>query len=143
MQKGVDYIGVGVGAIILNEKNQVFMSKRGKKCRNEVGLWEFPGGAVEFGHSLEDSIRREVKEEFGIEIEVLELFDVCNHIIKNENQHWVSPTFLCKIKQGTPQIMEPEKCDEIDWVELEDVDKRPLSLVTANSLPALRQKFSK
>lgn len=37
MKKGVDYIGVGVGAIILNDKGEVFLAKRGLKAKNERG----------------------------------------------------------------------------------------------------------
>ena len=44
MRKGVDYIGVGVGAIIYDRDNRVFLAKRGKEARNETGKWEFPGG---------------------------------------------------------------------------------------------------
>ena len=62
MKKGVDYIGVGVGAVIFNSEGKVFLSKRGPKARNEVGTWEFPGGGVEFGEKLADALVREIKE---------------------------------------------------------------------------------
>jgi ADP-ribose pyrophosphatase YjhB (NUDIX family) len=56
MKKGVDFIGVGVGAIILNDEGKVFLAKRGHKAKNERGTWEFPGGGVEFGEKLVDAI---------------------------------------------------------------------------------------
>jgi hypothetical protein len=43
------------------------------------------------------------------------LLDVVDHILKAERQHWVSPTFLCTIASGEPEIKEPEKCAEIGW----------------------------
>lgn len=49
MKRGIDYIGVGVGAIIVDGKGRLFLAKRGEKAKDERGLWEFPGGAVEFG----------------------------------------------------------------------------------------------
>lgn len=46
MKKGIDYIGVAVGAMIFNEEGKLFLTKRGKKARNERGCWEIPGGGV-------------------------------------------------------------------------------------------------
>ena len=53
MKRGVDYIGVGVGAIIVDEQGRLFLARRGPKANNERGLWEFPGGSVELGERLE------------------------------------------------------------------------------------------
>jgi 8-oxo-dGTP pyrophosphatase MutT (NUDIX family) len=52
MKRGIDYIGVGVGAIIVNRTGELFLAKRGPLAKNERGLWEFPGGSVEFGETL-------------------------------------------------------------------------------------------
>ena len=51
MKRGIDYIGVGVGAILVNKEGYVFLAQRGPKAKNEQGLWEFPGGSGEFGES--------------------------------------------------------------------------------------------
>jgi len=64
---------------------------------------------------------REMQEEYGIELEVGELLDVVDHILPEEGQHWVSPTYLCRIRSGVPRILEPEKCAEIGWFRLEDI----------------------
>jgi mutator protein MutT len=81
LKRGVDYIGVGVGALIVDDLGQVFLARRGPQAKNERGLWEFPGGSVEFGEPLADALRREMREEFGMEIEVGELLDVFDHIL--------------------------------------------------------------
>jgi len=111
----VDYIGVGVGAIIVDERGRLFLARRGRKAKNERGLWEFPGGSVEMGERLVDALKREIREEYGVEIEVGELLDVVDHILPTEGQHWVSPTFICRLASGEPTIREPEKCAEIGW----------------------------
>ena len=123
MKRGIDYIGVGVGAIIIDKQGRLFLARRGAKAKNERGLWEFPGGSVEFGETMESALRREMREEFGIEIIVGKLLDVVDHILKEEGQHWISPTFLCTIAVGEPCIMEPEKCAEIGWFRTDEVPK--------------------
>jgi len=112
----VDYVGVGVGAIIVAHDGRLLLSRRGPKAKNERGLWEFPGGSVEFGERLVDALKREMREEYGVEIEVGELLDVVDHILPDEGQHWVSPTFICRITSGEPVIREPGKCVEIAWL---------------------------
>lgn len=132
MKPGVDYIGVGVGAIIINDEGQLFMAKRGSKVTNEAGLWEFPGGSVEYGERLRDALRREIKEEFDIEIEVGPLLDAVDHILPEEGQHWVSPTFICRVKSGEPRILEPDKCDEICWYSLEEIPENVTKVTQVN-----------
>jgi 8-oxo-dGTP diphosphatase len=121
MKEGKDTIGVGVGAIIVNDDGEVFMARRGKEATNERGLWEFPGGKVEFGEKLKDAVRREIKEEFDIDIEVIELLDVVDHILPDEGQHWVSPSYVCRLVSGEPRIVEPDKCDEICWYPIDNI----------------------
>ena len=98
------------------------MSQRGEKARNERGRWEFPGGSVEFGESVEDALIREVREEHNMEIEIIELLEVVSHIIPEENQHWVSPSFIARHKFGKADILEPEKCSAIKWVDLSEIN---------------------
>lgn len=141
MKKGIDYIGVGVGAVIFNEKGEIFITKRGKKAKNEIGKWEIPGGGVEFGETLQNALKREIKEENDIQIEIIELLGVYDHIIPDEKQHWVSPTFICRLVKGIPKILEPEKCDEIGLFTLEEAQKLDLSLITKYDIGLLIKKF--
>jgi len=117
MRRGIDYIGVGVEAIIVNREGKLFLAQRGPQAKNERGLWEFPGGSVEFGERLIDALKREIREEYGVEIEVRDLLNVADHILPDEGQHWVSPSYVCVIASGEPQIKEPGKCTAIGWFE--------------------------
>lgn len=139
MKRGIDYIGVGIGAIIINGEGKMLLAKRGQKAKNERGKWEFPGGSVEFGDTMESTIKREMKEELDVEIEVGKHLSPIDHIIPKENQHWVTSTFIAKIVKGTPKIMEPEKCDEIRWFTLDEIEKLPLSIATWESVKQLKQ----
>lgn len=141
MKIGVDYIGVSVGAMIFNDKGELFLSKRSKNTKNEKGCWEIPGGAVDFGETLEHAVKRETMEEFGVEIEVLEQFPAADHLIPSENQHWVPTTFLARLGPGQiPKIMEPDKCDEIGWFALDKLPN-PLSIITKIDLKTYKVKF--
>lgn len=140
MKKGVDYIGVGIGAVIINDEGKYLLAKRGVRAKNEKGKWEFPGGSVEFGDTMWETIVREMKEELGIEIEPVEHFPPIDHIIPDDNQHWVTSIFISRIIKGDPQIMEPEKCDEINWFTLEEIEKLPLSIATRLNIPQLKNR---
>ena len=142
MKRGIDYIGVGVGAVLVDDQGRLFLARRGPRAKNERGLWEFPGGSVEFGEKLADALAREMREEYGVEITVGELLDVVDHILPDEGQHWVSPTFICAITSGVPVICEPGKCTEIGWFHLEEMPD-DLTVITRENLNHYRQRLAK
>lgn len=141
MKRGVDYIGVGVGAAIFDRKGHLFLGLRGKNVRNERGKWQIPGGSVEFGETLEQALKREILEEHRIIIDIVELLGICDHIIPAENQHWVSPTYACIIKNGTPVIAEPEMCEAIQWFTLDEAAQLPLSIKATFDIDLIRRKY--
>ncbi len=130
MKPGIDYIGVSVGALIFNDEGKILLCKRSQNAKNERGCWEAPGGAVEFGETLEHAITREMKEDLGVELVLEKQMPAANHIIPNEHQHWIPSAFICHIKnEKIPKIMEPDKCDEINWFALDNLPQ-PLSIIT-------------
>jgi len=130
MKAGIDYIGISVGALIFNDEGKILLCKRSQKAKNERGCWEAPGGAVEYGETLEHAIQREMKEELNIELEILKQLPAADHIIPADKQHWVPTSFICRIKNGkAPKIMEPTKCDAIGWFSLDNLPA-PLSIIT-------------
>lgn len=139
MKSGKDYIGVGIGAVILNNEGKIFMSKRGMKSNNEKGKWECPGGTLEFGESFEECLKREIKEEFGIEIELLHQLEPYNHFIPDENQHWVALCFVAKLIKGIPTILEPHKSDAIGWFTREEMEKMDLATYTRKRLQQMKE----
>lgn len=141
MQKGIDYIGVGVGALIFNDQGQILIAKRTNKVRNEPNKWEFPGGSVRFGEKCEDAVVREVKEEFDIKIKVITFLGLVDHIIPEQEQHWVSPSYIAKLISGTLKIMEPDRCCEIKWVKISEINTQTLSSVCQVDLKNYVNKF--
>lgn len=140
-RKGTDYIGVGIGALVFNKQGKVLLAKRGPKSQNEKGKWEFPGGSLEFNEKCEDGLKREIKEEFNINIKVIDLLEVADHFIPKEKQHWVAPSYIAKHISGKPKIMEPGKNEDFKWVNLQDIDLKSISLVSQSNLLKYREKY--
>jgi ADP-ribose pyrophosphatase YjhB (NUDIX family) len=68
----------GVGAVVLDRELRVLLVRRGKEPL--LGEWSLPGGALELGERLEDGVRREVREETGLEVVPEEVVAVFDHI---------------------------------------------------------------
>lgn len=128
---GKDYIGVGCGAFILNDKNELLLQQRNKSP--ERGFWSIPGGRLEMFETFEQAVKRETKEETGVDIEVIDCLGICDHIIKSEEKHWVSPSYLCKIINGEPKIMEPDTHIDMRWFSLENLPKN-ITITTKNAV---------
>jgi len=121
LKPGVDFVGVGVGVMVRNDKGEMLLGLRTENCRNEPGKWTAPGGCVEFGETLFDCAKREAKEEAGIEVEPARLLTVIDHIIPNEKQHWVNPIIEARLVKGLPKATEPRKLKEWRWFSLENL----------------------
>ncbi len=124
MKPGKDHIGLGVGAIITNDEGKILLLKRSDTIDNDrstVGMWSAPGGEVEFGERVEDATIREVKEEVGVDVEIIKNIGHTDQILKNPKLHWHGVFFLCKIKSGIPKVMELDKSEKIEWFKPEEI----------------------
>lgn len=85
-------------AIIENEKGEILLVKR--KFPPQKGYWDWPGGFLDAGESLEESIKREIKEELGVEIEFLKLIGVYSdtYLFQNINNPVICIVMAGKIK---------------------------------------------
>lgn len=131
MKQGIDYIGVGCGAVIINQNDEILLQLRNKSP--EKGYWSIPGGRVEMFETIEDAVKREVKEETDLDVEVIDELGICNHIIENEKSHWVSPSYLCKTINGQAKIMEPTKHIDMKWFNLNELPQN-LTITTKDAL---------
>jgi len=95
---------VGVAGIIFRDQGVVLIRRGQEPARGE---WSLPGGAVEVGENLEEALRREVREETGLEIEIIGLTAVVNRLVRDQAgvvaYHYVLLDFLCRAKAGTPR----------------------------------------
>jgi mutator protein MutT len=133
---------VGVGAIIIRE-GEVLLEKR--KNEPGKGKWSVPGGLVELGESVEQTVTREVKEETGLEVEKPEHIDVVDNIIRDESgrvkYHFVIIDYFMKLKGGT--LKAASDAEELKWVPLSDVEKYDLTKTFRAFFQRNRQKLEK
>jgi mutator protein MutT len=94
---------VTVVAAIIRRQGTILITRRFDNV-HLPGLWEFPGGKVEPGESLQDALVREIREELGIGISVENEFFSAEHdySAKSVRLHF----FNCSIVSGEPQIIE-------------------------------------
>ncbi len=117
LKRGVDFIGVCVVFYCHDGKGNLLMHKRSKNCRDEIGKWDVGGGSVEFGESFEEAVRREVKEEYCVEI--LELQHAGTTSVMRDNKgvstHWVAAIFGALVDPKKAKIGDPEKMEGLQW----------------------------
>jgi len=133
---------VGVGAIIIRE-GEILLEKR--KNEPGKGKWSVPGGLVELGESVEQTVMREVKEETGLEVEKPEHIDVVDNIIRDESgrvkYHFVIVDYLVKLKSGT--LKAASDAEELRWVTFDEVEKYDLTKTFREFFQRNRQKLEK
>ncbi len=129
MIKGIDYIGNAAVTLCHDGKGRYLLGLRSEKCRDEHNKWDPIGsGGIEFGDTIEETIKREVKEECGadvLEVEFLGTREVFREL-GGKQTHWIQFDHKVLIDPDQVYITEPEKCLDLQWFALEDfpeVDK--------------------
>ena len=94
-----EHILVGVGAAVFRGE-EVLLVRRGKPPLE--GQWSIPGGRLEYGEALKDAVHREVREETGVEIEIISLLDVFETPQSQEGGHIVIVDYVAEWTGGEP-----------------------------------------
>jgi 8-oxo-dGTP diphosphatase len=111
---------VGVGAVMLL-RDRVLMAQRGKEPLK--GYWSLPGGLLELGETLEDAVRREAREETGLEIRPLGVLEVFERIMRDAEgateYHFVLVDYVCQVTGGT--LLAGDDVCAVQWVRRQDL----------------------
>lgn len=102
--------------LIWNERGQLLIAQRPLDGLLG-GLWEFPGGKLEPGETLEDCLRRELREELAIEVNVGELFCVVRHAFTHFSI--TLHAYTCRHRSGEPQLLGAQA---VAWVTLDEME---------------------
>ena len=142
MQKGVDYIGVGVTYCCHDGSGNILLDKRGKNSRDEQGTWEFGGGGIEFGDSVEDTLRKEIKEEYCTDVLEYEFLGYRDVHRNNDGKktHWVMLDFKVLVNRKKVKNGEPHKLDAVEWFTLDSMPS-PLHSQFPNYLELYKGKL--
>ena len=123
---------LGVGAVVLNNKNQVFV---GKRIDNPIDKWQMPQGGVNEGEGLKDAMKRELEEETSIKnIEILKEIDgwleyelpknllgkIWKGKYRGQKQKWFVVRFLGDDDEINLNTIKPEFA-EWQWLKIENL----------------------
>ena len=109
---------IEVVAAIIVEKDKVLVTQRGYGEFKDG--WEFPGGKVELGETLESALKREIKEELDIEIDIDTYIDTVEY--DYPQFHLTMHCYKCRILDGQLMLKEHEASKWVSQDELNEID---------------------
>ena len=118
---------VPVAIAIIHDKNtgKYFMTQRKEIDIDDIGYghcWNFPGGGIQWGEDPKDALSREIKEELGVEINILALIPLIFSPIRN-NWHGLLICYLCEMKKINSLIILNHESMDYGWFSLEEIKK--------------------
>jgi len=125
---------VGVGGVVISG-DRVLLIRRGKEPLK--GKWSIPGGMVELGETLAAGVRREIKEETGLEVEPLDVISMFDRIQRNRSRvqyHYVIIDYVCRRKRG--RLSPATDVVDARWVKRSDLSQYQLSPKAAEVIAA-------
>ena len=127
-----------MGAIIFDGESVLLVERAGEPLK---GWWSIPGGLVETGEKLEDAMRREVREETGLLVEIVYRFDIFERIMRDAGgraeYHYVLVDYVCRVTGGEP--VPGDDVSRVKWVpcaRLRDYK------VTSGTIEAVERAYS-
>jgi ADP-ribose pyrophosphatase YjhB (NUDIX family) len=129
-----------VGALIFNAQNDVLMIRTHKWS----GKWGIPGGKIKRGEKSETALRRELKEETGLNITDIEFILVQDCISSREfyrDAHFVLLNYTCKCVAKNPRVVLNEEAQEFQWLPLAQAKKLNLNKSTRILIESVANKL--
>lgn len=111
---------IGVSAFIFNN-GRVLLLRRSTKEEFLPGYFEMPGGKVEFGESPDDALRREIKEETNLKIEVLRPYSLFSYVTQEGARHTIDIQFLAVVKSDVNRLKLSDGHDQFEWVRKNEI----------------------
>lgn len=99
---------VSVAGLVTNENDEILL------INSPWRGWEYPGGMIEPGETFQEALKREIKEEAGVDVEITGFVGLC----KNVQRDVVNIDFICKYIGG--ELKTSDESTEVRWVKKED-----------------------
>jgi len=124
---------IGVSAIVFDSQERVLLIRRGQAPAQ--GQWHFPGGRLEAGESLVEGVRREVREETGLDVRIGPVMAVVER--RQEGFHYLIVDFLaCLADPGQTGLHPADDAEACAWVAADELSQYPIA---AGVLPILER----
>ncbi|PJB87815.1 hypothetical protein CO083_05050 [Candidatus Roizmanbacteria bacterium CG_4_9_14_0_8_um_filter_34_12] len=118
---------ISVVIIVIRHKNNYLLTHRVNEDDEDHHFqdhWQIPGGGQEYMERLEDTARREAKEELGLDIKIQKFIPKVFDAIRSD-WHGVLHCFLCKIIDKNQKITLNEEADRFAWFTVEEIKNLP------------------
>ncbi len=112
---------IASNGFILNKKGELLLLKRSLDDKAFPGNWELPGGGVDLGQTPQQSLIREIKEECGLNINVLDYLITSTFSI-GEDAEVSEETFLCEVIDNSFEVTISNEHSEYKWVDVENIE---------------------
>ncbi len=113
----MEKVDVSQKAIIFNKEGKILTIYRSETAPSRPNTWDFPGGDLDFGEDTIKGILREVKEETGLDIKELTIFDAVSKI-DEKGEFWV--TIAYKAKTDSDKVTLSFEHTQFKWVTPEE-----------------------
>ncbi|KKQ44485.1 MAG: Phosphohydrolase (MutT/nudix family protein) [Candidatus Moranbacteria bacterium GW2011_GWC2_37_8] len=111
--------------IVENDNGEILISQRFEEELPEVHLkWDLPGGKNEFGESLEETLVREILEETGLNVQIVNLLPKTISKVweyADKHQHTIVLCYCCKLIDGKLHLND-KKINDLKWANENDLD---------------------
>ena len=124
-----------VAAVALVDRDGRVLLAQRREDKFLGGLWEFPGGKIEDGETPERALKRELREELGVETWDSCLAPLTFASYSYEDFHLLMPLFACRVWNGVPTALEHE---QLAWVWPSEFSKYPMPPADKPIIPILR-----
>lgn len=124
---------INVVAAVIMKEGKVFATQRGYGEFKDG--WEFPGGKVEAGESPEEALRREIREELEVEVNVGDLIDTIEY--DYPAFHLSMKCYACTIAGGSPHLLEHEAARWLSADQLDSVAWLPADITLLPKIAGL------
>jgi 8-oxo-dGTP pyrophosphatase MutT (NUDIX family) len=141
LKQGQDYVGVSVVYFCHDGKGKFIMARRSENARDERGRWDIGGGGLEFGMTVEDTLKKEIREEYCTDVLSYEFLGYrdAHRKLDGKPTHWIALDFKVLVDPSKVAIGEPHKFTDLAWFDF--AGKLPVNLHSL--LPYFLEKYNK